>query len=123
MTDYSMYGSMIERDWNVKLGHLALTIDKCLINENVKVTVDCKKGLFETFSSTFKWVEEKEQEIPGIGFETRSIYKGKPENHEKNILFLGRVSGDYKGILTPIIITLENSNGETSKKEIDIFVR
>lgn len=122
MSDFSMFGTMIESRWVASTGELTLLIDNALIDKCVTVTINCKKGLFATPGKTFKLVEENEQEISGLGIETRSIYKGSPEKPNKNILFSGVVSKALKGILTPIIVTLENADGEMSKKEIDIFI-
>lgn len=123
MTDFGMYGSMIAKNWEALSGKLVLTIDRAFINECIKVTIDCKKALFETYSKTFELTtEEYEQKIPGIGLETRSIYEGKPENANRNVLFSGTVSKSFRDTLSPIIITLENGNGVISDKEIDLNI-
>lgn len=120
MTDFGMYGSEINMNWEALSGKLALTIDRAFINECVRVTIDCKKDLFETHSKNFKLIEDQEQEIPGIGLETRSIYIGKPENYNENVLFSGIVSKSLRDTLSPIIIKIENANGLISEKEIDL---
>ena len=120
MTDFGMYGSEINRDWEALSGKLVLTIDRAFISECVRVTIECKKALFETHSKTFKLTEDHEKKIPGIGLETRSIYIGKPENYNENVLFSGIVSKSLRDTLSPIVIKIENADGLVSEKEIDL---
>ena len=115
-----MYGSEIKSDWEALSGKLVLTIDRVFISECVRVTIECKKALFETHSETFELTKDYEQEIPGIGLETRSIYIGKPENYNEKVLFSGIVSKSHRDTLSPIIIKIENSDGVISEKEIDL---